>query len=185
MQRQRQPRISRMNAEQHGEECIAGDLSINRERLSRSDQRLRSAENRFVDRAYDFACNACHWYHILVHRSETADTAKPRAILQCRRFLVCTHPGGATLVRPKTVPRDAVCNFCHSCGFFRQRCPVPTKFGNSTTLWAAFPKWREERSVFVLHTSPYVFHVLPKRAFGPEQVEELREMLKRNIPDKK
>jgi hypothetical protein len=60
-----------------------------------------------------------------------------------------------------------------------------TDESDSSTTWRTFVKWRERKTVFVLFSSPVVFYVLPKRAFAPEQVEELREMLKRNVPDKK
>jgi hypothetical protein len=60
-----------------------------------------------------------------------------------------------------------------------------TEESNSSTSWRNFVKWRERKSVFVLFTSPVVSFVLPKRAFTSEQVLEFREMLKRNVPDKK
>jgi hypothetical protein len=65
------------------------------------------------------------------------------------------------------------------------RLHFKTEESDSSASWRSFVKWRERKSVFVLFTSPVVFFVFPKRAFTAEQIEEFREMLKRNIPAKK
>lgn len=53
--------------------------------------------------------------------------------------------------------------------------------GESRLDWAAYTKYKETGPMFLLFFSPYRFTSIPKRAMSPEQVEELRGLLKKGI----
>lgn len=55
---------------------------------------------------------------------------------------------------------------------------------DSKVAWSAYVGWGESKSVFVIMPQPRIYIVIPKRAFSEEQVEEFREMLRRNIGGK-
>ncbi|MGA8313339.1 MAG: YcxB family protein [Terriglobales bacterium] len=53
--------------------------------------------------------------------------------------------------------------------------------GESRLDWGAYTKYKETGPMFLLFFSPYRFTSIPKRAMSPEQVEELRGLLKKGI----
>ena len=54
--------------------------------------------------------------------------------------------------------------------------------GRTQMGWPAFIKSRETAALFLLFTSPYKSIFIPKRVLSQEQIEELRSLLKANIP---
>jgi hypothetical protein len=53
---------------------------------------------------------------------------------------------------------------------------------SSEMKWAAFRRHLDRPTLFMLYTSEFYFHIVPKRAFaGEAQVEEFRELLRRHI----
>jgi len=55
---------------------------------------------------------------------------------------------------------------------------------DSRVNWSAYIGWAEGKSVFVLFPQPRIYVPLPKRAFSGEQIEQFREILRRNIGKK-
>jgi hypothetical protein len=53
--------------------------------------------------------------------------------------------------------------------------------GESSQNWAGFLRWIETKRIFSLYSSQYFFQAIPKRSMTPEQVNEFRDLLKRNI----
>jgi YcxB-like protein len=58
------------------------------------------------------------------------------------------------------------------------------QLGESTARWAAFTRFRETRSQFVLHIGTGAFCIIPKRAFSAPELEEFRNLLMHHIPRK-
>ncbi|MFY9559403.1 MAG: YcxB family protein [Terriglobales bacterium] len=56
--------------------------------------------------------------------------------------------------------------------------------GETRTKWAGFDRYAESEDLFLLYTGPRIFFALPKRAFGPGEVEEFRELLRGKLPAK-
>jgi hypothetical protein len=57
-----------------------------------------------------------------------------------------------------------------------------TATGCAERLWIAFTRVRETKEFFLLYTSNTIAFPIPKRAFGGEQqVEALRDLLRRNV----
>jgi len=56
-----------------------------------------------------------------------------------------------------------------------------SQFGDSQVAWSAYMGWGEEKSVFIILPHPRIYVPIPKRAFTAEQVNEFREILKKNI----
>lgn len=52
---------------------------------------------------------------------------------------------------------------------------------NSQISWPALTGWAEGKTVFALFFSPKAGIPIPKRAFNPEEIDEFREILRRNI----
>jgi YcxB-like protein len=52
---------------------------------------------------------------------------------------------------------------------------------DSRVAWSAYVAWGEVKSVFIIMPQPRMYIAIPKRAFAGEQVDEFREMLRRNI----
>jgi hypothetical protein len=51
--------------------------------------------------------------------------------------------------------------------------------GSWQVVWQAFTQYRETKASFLLLTAPYTVGMyIPKRVMSPEQITELREMLK-------
>jgi len=56
---------------------------------------------------------------------------------------------------------------------------------DSKVAWSAYMAWGENKTVFVILPQPRIYVPIPKRAFTPEQLNEFRELLRRNIkPDR-
>jgi hypothetical protein len=53
--------------------------------------------------------------------------------------------------------------------------------GSSDVEWKNYIQWTEGKNQFLFYTSPACFNILPKRTLGPEQLSEIREVLKQNI----
>jgi hypothetical protein len=54
--------------------------------------------------------------------------------------------------------------------------------GNSDVRWTAFTKWKESPEAFLLYLAPNLYVMLCKRLISPaSSVEELREMIRRNV----
>lgn len=52
----------------------------------------------------------------------------------------------------------------------------------SEMRWTVFSKFVESRNLFLLYHGPYVFNMIPKRAFsGPAEVEAFRRLLQQKI----
>lgn len=58
---------------------------------------------------------------------------------------------------------------------------VQTAHGNSKVSWSAYVAWAEGKSVFVILPQPRIYIPIPKRAFSNEQLDQFREILRRNI----
>lgn len=56
---------------------------------------------------------------------------------------------------------------------------LATSSARSRHRWADFLKWTEGQNVILLYQSDAVFNMLPKRAFSPEALTEIRENLMR------
>jgi YcxB-like protein len=52
---------------------------------------------------------------------------------------------------------------------------------DSQVSWSTYIGWAEDVSVFVLFPQPRIYVPIPKRAFTSEQLDEFRELLRRNI----
>jgi len=50
-----------------------------------------------------------------------------------------------------------------------------------TTKWTAYNGFRETQNLFLLYLGPRMAHVLPKRAFSTEQLEEFRRLADANL----
>lgn len=55
---------------------------------------------------------------------------------------------------------------------------------DSRVNWSAYVNWVEEKTIFALFPNPRVFIVIPKRAFGADQLSEFRELLRRKVKQK-
>jgi len=53
--------------------------------------------------------------------------------------------------------------------------------GSSDVEWKNYIRLVEGKSHFLFYTSPACFDILPRRALGPEQLTEVRQLLKQNI----
>jgi hypothetical protein len=58
---------------------------------------------------------------------------------------------------------------------------IHSAYGDSKVSWSAYVAWAEAKSVFVILPQPRIYVPIPKRAFTPEQMNEFREILRRNI----
>jgi hypothetical protein len=59
-----------------------------------------------------------------------------------------------------------------------------TSAGESRLTWSLIIGWVEVERVFALFPSPLTFFPIPKRAMTDQQQDELRSLLKNNIPQK-
>ena len=50
--------------------------------------------------------------------------------------------------------------------------------------WTIYLRFIESNKVFLLYQTGRMFNLLPKVAFAPGEIEELRELLRRKLPDK-
>jgi len=53
--------------------------------------------------------------------------------------------------------------------------------GESRLNWRAYTKYKETGSMFLLFFSPYRYVSIPKRAMTPQQIEDLRALVKARI----
>lgn len=61
--------------------------------------------------------------------------------------------------------------------FTDENVRMETRNSTAQTAWPAFAKWREQKSIFLLYVSAYVFHLIPKRAFAPGEEDQFRQLL--------
>ena len=61
---------------------------------------------------------------------------------------------------------------------------VISDIAEGTAKWPAFTRFHETPSPFMLHLGARLFRVIPKRALSASQLEELRQLLQRKIPNK-
>ena len=54
--------------------------------------------------------------------------------------------------------------------------------GKSQWQWRAYTKYKETQHLFILYMSPVRSFFIPKRILSPQQLEELRSLLKLRIP---
>jgi len=54
----------------------------------------------------------------------------------------------------------------------------------SKVSWSAYVAWGENNSTFVILPQPRIYFPIPKRAFLPEQLDEFRDILRRNVGKK-
>jgi hypothetical protein len=57
--------------------------------------------------------------------------------------------------------------------------------GNADLAWNNFVHFMETPGLFLLLPAPKIFNVVPKRAFGPEELEAFRSLVKRNVRERK
>jgi hypothetical protein len=50
--------------------------------------------------------------------------------------------------------------------------------------WSLYLRFLESDRVFLLYQTNRMFNLLPKAAFGPGEIDEFRELARRNLPDK-
>jgi hypothetical protein len=60
-----------------------------------------------------------------------------------------------------------------------------TDVSRADLKWALFTKYHESRDLFVLYQQPKVVTIVPKRAFGEAEIDQFRELLRRNIASTK
>lgn len=58
---------------------------------------------------------------------------------------------------------------------------IQTFSEDSQTKWAAFVRVLESDKIFMLFHSEWIFIIIPKRAFGPAEVDQFRELVRRNV----
>jgi YcxB-like protein len=58
---------------------------------------------------------------------------------------------------------------------------MKTATTDSRQAWANVARWTESKTVFLLYYSVAVFAIVPKRELTPEQTNEFRELLRRNV----
>lgn len=51
----------------------------------------------------------------------------------------------------------------------------------SQAAWSAYVGWAEDKSIFVILPQPRIYIPVPKRAFTSGQLDEFREILRRNV----
>ena len=56
------------------------------------------------------------------------------------------------------------------------------EIGHSKTNWAAYTRFQETRSLFVLFLGERLVEAVPKRALSRGQLDELRHLLRRRLP---
>jgi len=61
---------------------------------------------------------------------------------------------------------------------------VETAHANSKVSWSAYVAWGEDKSVFVVLPQPRIYIPIPKRALSNEQLDQFREILRRNVASK-
>lgn len=59
---------------------------------------------------------------------------------------------------------------------------IENAVSSGTAKWLGFGKFKETQNLFVLYLGPRMAHVLPKRAFSSEQLEEFRRLVDTNLP---
>ena len=57
--------------------------------------------------------------------------------------------------------------------------------GESTTYWVAYSRYIETANLFILLLSPGLFRIVPKRAFTPAEIDQLRTLLDEKIVTRK
>lgn len=60
-----------------------------------------------------------------------------------------------------------------------------TADASSETRWAGFIRWIESKNEILLYPQRSIFLIIPKRAFSPNQLPELRSRLRENVKDGK
>jgi hypothetical protein len=55
---------------------------------------------------------------------------------------------------------------------------------HSKSGWSNFLRWQESKNLILLYPNTRIFTMLPKRAFAPGEVDQLRELLARKIARK-
>ena len=50
--------------------------------------------------------------------------------------------------------------------------------------WTAFTKFHETQNLFMLHMGARLFQVIPKRALSAAQIDEMRQLLHHNLPNR-
>ena len=56
-----------------------------------------------------------------------------------------------------------------------------SELSNSRTSWAAFEKWAETPTLFMLYSQPRLVHTVPKRAIPADELEHFREILSQRV----
>lgn len=59
---------------------------------------------------------------------------------------------------------------------------INSEVAGGTTKWVAYNGFKETQNLFLLYLGPRMAHVLPKRAFSSEQLEEFRRFADVNLP---
>ncbi len=54
--------------------------------------------------------------------------------------------------------------------------------GQSETKWAAYERFGETQNLFLLYLGERSIEAVPKRSFSNEQLEELRQLLRKEVP---
>lgn len=60
---------------------------------------------------------------------------------------------------------------------------LESEIGHTETRWAAYTRWRETKSLFLLYLGPRPFEIIPKRAFSPQQLQEFQRLLSAKLPE--
>jgi hypothetical protein len=59
-----------------------------------------------------------------------------------------------------------------------------TANSDARTNWGLFVRYLESEKIFVLYQSNQIMNVLPKRSFGPGEVEQFQQLLQQKVPSK-
>jgi hypothetical protein len=57
-----------------------------------------------------------------------------------------------------------------------------SEVGQSETKWSAYTRFGETQNLFLLYLGERSIEAVPKRAFSNEQLEELRQLLRKEVP---
>ena len=90
-------------------------------------------------------------------------------IIWASPWLFAKRMFGPSLKGPRTIQVDAGCLHLRWSG------------GKSDFAWNNFIRYLEGKNHFLLYTSRALFTVVPKRAFGPQQLSEFRTILAQSI----
>jgi hypothetical protein len=92
---------------------------------------------------------------------------------------------GLDLNASKSYSDDARLHRDVSADFDEDAIRTETKIGRSELYWSAFTGYAESRTVFILYLSRKLFLIIPKQPLASAEIDCLRELFRRKLPEKK